>query len=804
MAPSLAAQRGDVPEVVREVIAVADRDRAAGRIEAAIAGYQEAIRLGPRVIQSYLDLGALYHQRGELAAALETFAAGIEQPGDDRDLLYNAAVVALELDRAEQSLTYIEQAVRAFPRRPDLYLFQGTVLRRLERHGDSRDALERGVALAPRDARLLFALGNAYHQLGDLDQAVDAYSKAIRRDGDHWRAHYNLGAVLFEVGRYREAQDAYEVALVTVDEALARGESVDPIHAQAYLNFGTILAEQAAWEGAAEAFGKAVALDPESAVGHFQRGNALFRGARHEPARQSLNRALALDAELPNAYLHLAEIEIAAGRCVDALGHLGGALRRLLEDGDRLRALWMAAECQQRVDDPTAAEASLRQILELDSGHRPALAALGRLLRRQDRPAEARPILERLLSADPDDITAALELASLARFESDRQRERELYMRVLDGQQERPELRPVRMRLAMLLVSEGDLDGARRQLDRVLSGRGGRNQDVAERAARTVYGVLLAAQGERRQALEQLRSVLQGAPDHPAATAAIALLDAQAGQADRAVERFKRAVGEDASAVTQANLGQMLWLADQRGEAVPAFERAARAAPDWVLPRLHLGEAALASGDVERARSELERARRLCGDTRNLRPPIGGEGIFQLPLSPVDGTAMCTTVDRRLAAVLVQQALAALAAGSDDTAQGLADRILALSRTAADRAIGHFVRGTARLAQGRDAAAGEDLQKAVDGGLPRPLMALAQNNLGIARYRQEEVAAARSLFLAAGDRVAPAQLNLGVLLEEYDGDTAGALSRFERYLEAGGARSAEVASWVDELRRFRP
>ena len=53
------------------------------------------------------------------------------------------------------------------------------------------------------------------------------------------------------------------------------------------------------------------------------------------------------------------------------------------------------------------------------------------------------------------------------------------------------------------------------------------------------------------------------------------------------------------------------------------------------------------------------------------------------------------------------------------------------------------------------------------------------------------------------DATAPASLNLGVLLEEQDGDGAGALTLFRSYLEQGGDR-AEVRQWVEGLQRFHP
>ena len=794
-------QDRDLPEVVRELLDSARRSRAGGRPAEAEESYREALRRGPGVEDSYLGLGALYHEQGRLEEALETYERGIREVGEERDLLFNAAVVALALDRPEVALVHLEKAVRAFPREADLHRFIGTTLRRLGRAEEARQALERGLKLAPKDPRLHFALGNVLHQLDLREDAIEAFRQSIRRDPKQLRAHYNLGAVLFELERYREAQAAYEVALAPLDEALKKGGEVEAIHAQAYRNLGIVFVQQEEWQKAAEALAKAVALDPTSAPGHYQRGYSLYRGGRLPEARQSYQRALELDPELPVAHLHLAEMDAGAGDCPAALGHLEGALDGLSEDDDRRRGLWLRADCAQRTGDLLAAEDSLRRLLELHGDHRPALLALGRLLRRGERPAEARSFLERALAADPGDVAAALELAILARFEGDRPREREVYRRILDQTGAAPELRPVRINLALLELQEGNLDRARRELEELLAGAPSRraSADEAEHALRSAYGVLLIAQGELKAAKAQFRRVLAGQRDHPAARSALAILDALEGQAGTAVGKLSATAEGELSAVSRANRGQMLWLAGRSQEAAGEFEEAAAAFPRWVLPRLRLGEAALLRGDAGAARSYLEEAQRLCRDDRNLLPPAGGAGVFQLPLAGARGEAQCQAVPRRLASALASGAAAELSGGQDERARRLSERVLSLPADPESLAVAYFVRGTTHLAGSRNSAAREDLAKALEGPLPSALSSLARNNLGVAHYRLDEVEAARRAFSSARAGSTSANLNLGVLLEEQDGDGAAALPLYQDYLRRGGVRAGEVRQWAEGL-----
>ena len=89
---------------LQAVLEQADRDRAAGRIEQAIATYREVIKLAPGIAPAYASLGALYHKQGRLQEALATFTSGLERSPDDPALLFNAGGLELELGRPEPNL----------------------------------------------------------------------------------------------------------------------------------------------------------------------------------------------------------------------------------------------------------------------------------------------------------------------------------------------------------------------------------------------------------------------------------------------------------------------------------------------------------------------------------------------------------------------------------------------------------------------------------------------------------------------------------------------------------------------------
>ncbi len=800
----------DVPEVVRTQIEAGDRHRDAGRYDEAIAAYREAIRRGPSTVDVYVSLGALFHQRGELERSLEVFLEGLEIDGNHRDLLYNAAVVALALDRVEEARSYASRGLEDAPRDVELLMVESSALVRLERVEEALRPLEVAVDVRAGDPRILFRLGNLYHQLGRRQEAVDAYRKAVKRDRGMVRAYYNLGAVLFEEERFEEALEAYRVALEPLEKAMDAGQEIDPIHARAFLNLGAIHSRRSEWPFALAAYQRAVRLSPELPEGQYNLGYALVELERFEEATEAYEQALALDAELPLAYLHLGQIARRKGAFEDAARWLEAGMPRFTESS-RLTALWALAECRRELGDPSGVEAAYRQILEQRPEDAGALLSLGRHLRQQDRGDEARPLLEQVRSLVPEESSAALELAALARSDGDDATEIRLYREILETSGSRPEMWPVRLNLALLLLRNGDVTAARGHLDelaRAPSGRSAKNgaklPEEQRRLIATLRGLLSALEGDIRNARRQLSGIQESA----AATTAVAILDAVEGRPAKAVPTLQTGWEQTADgplgALARANLGLALWSAGRSQDALPHLQAAAAAFPRQPAPRAALGDVELRRGRPADAAEHLTAASELCADT-GTRSELPAD-FFEIALG--ESTGLCSWVERSLGIAWVADALQRLApavAGRDSVRalRAQLDRALGLPLRPADRALALYARGTLALASGSPQSARQDLTRALGGELPDRLVALARNNLGVAWARSGNSDEARRTLAAARATGAPAAaLNLGILADEPGGDPQQALELYGEYLKSGGPRRQEVAAWVERLRRI--
>jgi predicted TPR repeat methyltransferase len=194
-----------------------------GRLDEAVDAYEEVLRSDPENFKAHNNLGTVYEEKQDYAAAVDSYRRALEINPDAAPVHYNLA-------HALQRQGQLEAAVRAY---------------------------EEALVIRPDDPDTLYNLGHAYHDLGDFDAAETAYRKAIAGDSDHYRAHSNLGSLLFDQSRESEAEKHYRrVIAIKADSA--------PDH----FNLGCVLEVRGKLAEALEAFRTSLNYNPLSAIAY--------------------------------------------------------------------------------------------------------------------------------------------------------------------------------------------------------------------------------------------------------------------------------------------------------------------------------------------------------------------------------------------------------------------------------------------------------------------------------------------------------------------------------------------------------
>lgn len=254
---------------------------------------------------------------------------------------------------------------------------------------------------------------------GQVKEALAAFKEAIENDSQDARAWLDLGLVYEEMGDQSKAEQAYR-----------RSTEIDEAFAEAYNNLGVLLRERGELAEAIPMLERAAALDPQLGPARFNLALAYEdAGERDKAEREYLAAIQALPTD-PIPRINLAMLYLDISRPNDAADQLRAAAPRV--HGDVLLSI-----------------------------------AAGGALRRAGAPEEAVEVLHGALeyASDPPPTELLAELA-LAFYATGQLQAAENTMR--RAVEQSPKDPALQYALGTILVKRGELDQARRHLQRVV------------------------------------------------------------------------------------------------------------------------------------------------------------------------------------------------------------------------------------------------------------------------------------------------------------------------------------------------
>ena len=225
--------------------------------------------------------------------------------------------------RIDTALSQLLDAAQAFPDHSEIHRLLGLIYWLDEQQGKSIEQLRTAIALAPGDER-------ARMTLVDVLVSERRYSEAER---ELTMTGTPSGQRLYRLSQVYQRQSLLPQAV----EALNESEAFGPLIGRDYFyqSWGSLLVNQADFDGAVAAYAKRIDVNPNSAEAHRQIGEIYILQGRHDEALADLRVAAWLDPK--DAKAHAAAGQVYA---------------RLLAYPDAIEALTRAVTL-----DPTLREA---------------------------------------------------------------------------------------------------------------------------------------------------------------------------------------------------------------------------------------------------------------------------------------------------------------------------------------------------------------------------------------------------------------------------------------------------------------
>jgi tetratricopeptide (TPR) repeat protein len=259
-----------------------------------------------------------------------------------------AAASALKNGQIDAALRQLQAAVEIVPSDPEAHRLLGLVNWIDDQAGRSIEHLRRAIQLAPADERARVLLSDVFASERRLAEAERELMQAADAGVRSGQIPYRLAQIYLRQALLPQAAKAFQDS-----------ESLGPVvgRDRFYQSWGSLLVNQADFDGTVAAYSKRIDVNPNNAESHRQLGEIYFLQGRNDEALAEFSMAVWLDPK-------------------DAKAHAG------------------AGQVYARQSKHADAAAALQRALSIDATLREARYALGTVLMRAGKPNEARRELD--------------------------------------------------------------------------------------------------------------------------------------------------------------------------------------------------------------------------------------------------------------------------------------------------------------------------------------------------------------------------------------------------------------------------
>lgn len=644
-----AACQRDPQTAAREFAARAERYVAAGKIEAAILEYRNAIARTPSAADVHYRLALAYEKLGDSANAMREFQEVTQLDGRNVDANLRVATMLLTAGRFDDAERLAQRVLDSEPENVRaLTLTAGALEGRGQLVSAARRVAE-ALKVNGRSAAALVARASLERRRGKLDTARRTLHEALEVEPNSVEVLTALGTVEGEAGNLAAAGEALEKALaVTADKKAARrllvsfyirsgrADRAEPhlrALAQASMVDRLVLADYYLSRNKADLAAPLLdsllqdkQLAPEA---RLRRAALAARRGRLTEVDGELTQALASPRTEVRARLARSQLLLAQGKLDEALTE---AQRAAALEPDAAGTNYAVGVIQRARADFRQAEASLRRAAVAAPKAQPieyelALVALGRgdvaravqiatdlststpspathallarTLRVRGNVARAHQVLEAAARKWPDAVDLDIERGYAALAANNSVRARQMFERAL---RRAPASSAGRAGFVLASVAAGEADNARLSLEQW---RAAASDDVplAVLSARLDF-----TEGKRDHAEKTLLDLVRRVPNNPDAAAALAQLYLVLGNREEALRYYERAATLRLNPVAELTAVGMLksGFGDTAG-AKQAYERTLALDADAGIAANNLAWLLAKEGQVDAA---LEAARR--------------------------------------------------------------------------------------------------------------------------------------------------------------------------------------------------
>ena len=329
---------------------------AAGNVSAAVADYQQMLKLDSHLGVAYNNLGALYLKTAHYREAADTLEQGLKVDPKMTSASALLGMTLFQMGDYQAARPRLEAVLAANPSDNNAELFLVNDLTKLGDFESAAVHLKRLAKREPQNQQVWYLLGKVYMQLSE-----GALGKVNQIDPNSVWAH-EISAELMESMKNSDG------AILEWKKAI----DVAPRQPGVHYKLGDLYWSLSQWENATEQFRQELALDPANCMIHWKLGDILLRtNADPNDALAGIDRALAGCPNLMEARADRARLLLKLHREQDAIAEL-----RTVEKSDPAEPSthFLLAQAYRATGKTQEAQSEMKSFSELEEKSRASTA----------------------------------------------------------------------------------------------------------------------------------------------------------------------------------------------------------------------------------------------------------------------------------------------------------------------------------------------------------------------------------------------------------------------------------------------
>jgi len=536
--------------------------------------------------QRYFQSGMDYFQKERYPEAIIQFQNAVQMDKRFASAHYQLAQCYLRQAEWLQAQTELLTTVGLDPRNSQAQLDLGQFMFQGRQFGRAKERAQLLLKDNPTDVKAKILLATSDAELGNLQDALAEAGQAVATAPDDAAPYLTLGIIHEKLGQLDDAEQDFQKAV-----------SLGPTSLPSRMSLGDFYRRRRNWADAENQYRAASAAMPKSVAPWTALTSLYVVWGKKDFAEQNLQNAKKMMPEQPEGYRLLGEFYLATGDFAKAAAEYGSLYQQHPKDlFVRKRYIELLIRDKQLEPASKLNEA----ILAENSRDTDALVTKGQILNRQQKSAEAIPILESVARNTPANALGHLELGgSYASTGKPALAEREFR----EALKQNPSLLEAKEGLTRVAFLEGDV----KLLDQ--SSNDWLKAVPASPQAHVFRGIAGLRKGDAPGAELDFRAALEGSPKNPAAYAGLAdvrLLQKRLPEAEKFYEQAL-ALDSHSNEALQGLIGIFL-IQKEPEKAVRLAQAQVAKFPDSGADHLLLAKALLANQKNAEARVALEKS----------------------------------------------------------------------------------------------------------------------------------------------------------------------------------------------------